>query len=370
MPIALPNLDDRNYSELVEGARALIPKYAPEWTNHNPSDPGITFIELFAYLAEMLIYRLDRVSDANIYAFLKLLNGAQWEPSPEKSLREEVRDTVLRLRQPHRAVSCQDFEYLAIEAAVKASKRQSQRIEDVWGGVAIALSGFEESAPPPQPLVNISWEVKRAHCVPERNLELEDDALRYQAAPGHMSVVIIPASEVSNSTPQPAKELVREVQNYLRERRLVTTRVHVVGPRYRKVGIRFTLWLTPDALDLPHESADEGQISVKKIWRLAESTIKRFLHPLVGEPGGKGWPFGRNVYVSELYDLLDVLPQVDYVTNIDPETSQPFDELSVDEPYRDRLRRNSQGEVIAVELQMDELVEPEIMLTIMYPGKD
>src|SRR5690349_4133941 len=53
MPLPLPNLDDRSYTDLVEEARRLIPTYAPEWTNHNPSDPGIMLIELFAYLTEM-----------------------------------------------------------------------------------------------------------------------------------------------------------------------------------------------------------------------------------------------------------------------------------------------------------------------------
>jgi hypothetical protein len=370
MPIALPNLDDRSYSELVEEARALIPKHAPEWTNHNPSDPGITLIELFAYLTEMLIYRLNQVGDANIYTFLKLLNGPKWEPSKEKSLREEVRDTVLKLRQPQRAVSCQDFEELAIEAGSAASLLKSQRTEDSWEEVASALSGFEESPPPPLPLVSPSLEVRRARCVPERNLELEDNRLRYAAAPGHMSVIIVPGGDESHSTPRPTRELRREVRKYLEKRRLVTTRVHVVGPRYLKIGVRFTIWLTPDALDLPIESVNDSRMSERTVRSLAERSLKKFLHPLKGGPDKEGWPFGRNVYVSELYELLDVLPTVNYVNNIDPETSQPFEELSVDEPNRDRLRRNSRGELIAVELYGDELVDPEVRLTIMYSGKE
>ena len=46
MPIPLPNLDDWTYADLTAEARALIPSLCPEWTNHNPSDPGITLIEL------------------------------------------------------------------------------------------------------------------------------------------------------------------------------------------------------------------------------------------------------------------------------------------------------------------------------------
>ena len=51
----------------------MIPRYAPEWTNHNPSDPGITLIELAAWMTDLLIYRLNQVPDKNYVAFLNLL---------------------------------------------------------------------------------------------------------------------------------------------------------------------------------------------------------------------------------------------------------------------------------------------------------
>lgn len=68
-----PNLDDRTWREIVDQARALIPRYAPEWTDHNPSDLGMTLIELFAWLVEGMIYRLNRVPEKNYIAFLNLL---------------------------------------------------------------------------------------------------------------------------------------------------------------------------------------------------------------------------------------------------------------------------------------------------------
>ena len=74
MPITLPNLDDRRYADLVQEALALIPVYAPEWTNHNAADPGITLIELMAYLTEILIYRLNRVTVENVVTFLNLID--------------------------------------------------------------------------------------------------------------------------------------------------------------------------------------------------------------------------------------------------------------------------------------------------------
>ena len=53
-----PNLDDRQWKDIVADTRALIPTYAPQWTDHNPSDVGMTLIELFAFLVEGLTYRL------------------------------------------------------------------------------------------------------------------------------------------------------------------------------------------------------------------------------------------------------------------------------------------------------------------------
>src|SRR6185369_15665975 len=135
MPIKLPNLDDRTFADLVAEAQALIPVHAPKWTNHNESDPGITLVELFAYLTEIQIYRLNRVTDANLCAFLKLIYGVQRIPSKrnrgmvtrpsettEVPLRDEVREVVLKLRKQDRAVSCEDFERLAREADPKITR--------------------------------------------------------------------------------------------------------------------------------------------------------------------------------------------------------------------------------------------------------
>ena len=77
-----PNLDDRTWQQLVDQAKALIPAYAPEWTDHNPSDLGITLIELFAWMTEQLIYRLNRVPEKHYVAMLSLLGITQRPPVP------------------------------------------------------------------------------------------------------------------------------------------------------------------------------------------------------------------------------------------------------------------------------------------------
>jgi predicted phage baseplate assembly protein len=73
--MALPpiQLDDRTFAQLSAELRRRIPAYTPEWTDHNATDPGITLMELFAWLGEMIIYRLNRVPEKNYQAFLELV---------------------------------------------------------------------------------------------------------------------------------------------------------------------------------------------------------------------------------------------------------------------------------------------------------
>ena len=66
-------LDDRRFQDLVSEARLRITRSCPEWTEHNVSDPGITLIELFAWMTEMTIYRLNRVPDKLHVTLLELL---------------------------------------------------------------------------------------------------------------------------------------------------------------------------------------------------------------------------------------------------------------------------------------------------------
>src|SRR3712207_4751943 len=66
-------LDDRRFQDLVSEARLRINRACPEWTEHNVSDPGITLIELFAWMTEMTIYRLNRVPDKLHVTLLELL---------------------------------------------------------------------------------------------------------------------------------------------------------------------------------------------------------------------------------------------------------------------------------------------------------
>ena len=81
MTLPIENLDDRTFEELVKEAVSRIPVYTPDWTDHNVHDPGITLIELFAWLTEMQIYRLNRISDKSYRKFLTLMGIPKLKPA-------------------------------------------------------------------------------------------------------------------------------------------------------------------------------------------------------------------------------------------------------------------------------------------------
>lgn len=305
MSITLPNLDDRRYADLVEEARDLLVAHAPALTDHNPSDPAITLIELFAYFTEVLLFRANTVTVANRVKFLRLLNGPD-SPTPDSpaALDAQIRDTVLGLRRTDRAVTAADFEFLALAA-------------DPAGRIA------------------------RAHCIPERNLEASDPAVRQQPQPSHVSVVIVPFNDADLPVAQ------KSAADYLDPRRLLTTQVHVVGARRVPIQIQATLRLFSDAVK---DDVHNGAVAA----------LTQFLDPIAGGDAS-GWPFGRNVYVSEIYRLLDSLPGVDFVRRtLDPTTSLPLDELATTSAFADRKMRNSVGELISIALDPDELPDYQI----------
>ncbi len=86
MPIPLYNLDDRNFEDLVSEMLERIPAHTPEWKNHHKGDPGRTLIELFAWLADTILYRVNLIPDRQRLAFLRLLNIPMIPAQPAKGI--------------------------------------------------------------------------------------------------------------------------------------------------------------------------------------------------------------------------------------------------------------------------------------------
>jgi len=82
MPLPPPNLDDRRWLDITQEAIPLIPVYAPQWTDFNISDPGITLMEMFSWLTESMVYQLNHVPNRFIWRFLYFIGYPKRGPIP------------------------------------------------------------------------------------------------------------------------------------------------------------------------------------------------------------------------------------------------------------------------------------------------
>ena len=93
------------------------------------------------------------------------------------------------------------------------------------------------------------------------------------------------------------------VSNHLDELRLITTDVHVIGPEYVKISVKCTVH--PRKRSCPD-----------KVEQRVQEALEKFLDPLQGGPDGGGWPFGRAVFPSEIYQTIEKVEGVDYATAV------------------------------------------------------
>jgi hypothetical protein len=276
MPLTVPNLDDRTYDDLVEEALGMLPRYAPSWTNHNASDPGITIVELLAYFVELFIYRLNRLSRETRLRFLQLLVGAEppdgtaWAALSTEDIDRRLRHAVRDLAHTQRAVTAEDYEHHAREAGI---------------------------APPAQ--------VVRAKSFARRNLEAVGEGGRDRDAPGHLSVIGVPP----DGAPRDAvRTMLEQLREHLEPMKLIATRLHVVEPFFLRVRIMARIHMREDAGDELRGRAREDALRA----------LQEFGSPMTGGgPQGEGWPFGRALYLSEVYERLEQMDGVDFVDDVD-----------------------------------------------------
>lgn len=282
-----------DFDTLVAVARAQIPGYCPEWTDHNPSDPGITLVELAASFVEMLLYQAEQVTDGTRLAFLRLIEGPARELLDGEDLDRALDDAVRRLREVYRAVTPDDFALL---------------VREQWPttGAAQALGADAR--------------VARIHVLPERDLGRDD---KTGPAPGHVSVVVVPPGGGRRLAPPLA--LLAGLHAFLDQRRLLTVRTHVVGPSYVRLCLTAKIYADDDV--------DEPVLDARVRAALAE-----FFAPLA-------WPFGRPAFTSDVLARLDAIPGVDFVEDL---------ALACDDPTR---LVHDGPDVIAVRLAADELLD-------------
>jgi len=172
MSLIAPKLDDRHFQDLVDEAKKRIPHYVKEWTDHNVSDPGVTLIELFAWMTDVLLYRLNQVPDRHYIKFMEMLGLTLQPPQPAKvpvtfwlsapqatavtipagtevaSTRTETESSIVFTTDADFTV--QPPELTAVLSRIAAGQDQKQYREQNLRRLAAGFEGFEAFSGVPQ----------------------------------------------------------------------------------------------------------------------------------------------------------------------------------------------------------------------------
>jgi predicted phage baseplate assembly protein len=184
------------------------------------------------------------------------LHAAQGGVDGETIQEAKARGPIL-LRTRSRAVTAEDYEAIALEAAP---------------------------------------ELARVECV---------TAGEGEVAAGSLRVLVVPAAPQVNGRIEfaelvPAEDTLERIAERLDEVRLIGTRVSVEPPSYRGVTVVARIVARPKA-------------DVERIQKEALDALYGYLNPISGGPDGDGWPFGRPVQSGEVYGLLQRIRGVDMV---------------------------------------------------------
>jgi predicted phage baseplate assembly protein len=147
-----------------------------------------------------------------------------------------------------------------------------------------------------------SRNVARARCI-----QVRSEGAGSSVPPGTVELLIVPLVPPDHARTiealQPAPELLETVREYLDERRLLGTQLVVDGPAYVGVSVEASI------LVQRHRNSDEVRAMVAE-------RIREYLDPLLGGPDGLGWPFGRDLYLSEMQSVVQAVPGVEYAQDV------------------------------------------------------
>lgn len=196
----------------------------------------------------------------NFYLFKQHLNVTNPFPA-ENGLAAETLDQAagrVLMESPKRAVTLEDYEKLAIETPGTHIAR------------TIAKANFHPAFP----------------CL---------------KTPGVITLLLLPFLPLDR--PRPSLELRQAVEAWMTRRRVVGTRLIITEPTYLEVAVKVKV----------KSCTGVNRINLQQ---MIMERLSQFLHPLKGGPDGSGWPLGRDVYRSEIMQIIDETAGVDHVVSL------------------------------------------------------
>lgn len=279
MPIQLPDLAGKTYKDIVDEMLASIPNYTDRWTNHNPSDPGITVLELLSWIAEMTLYRIDRMPEESYINFLRLVAGTSGAEVGEVLLDMENKPDSDRAR----------IKLLKFLKEIESGNKKS--IPEIKAQV----QGFLDS--------HYRAITKDDFCALSMEATQDSENAKVKRVivfehPDKVEVIIVSDSRDKYD------ELIKKVAGYLHPRRLVGTRIKVTAPEYTEVRIDVGIVCSIHA----------NPFTVTKN---VETKIRQYLDPITGGADDKGWTYKRTLTVFEIDHIIEETDGVERAKYVD-----------------------------------------------------
>ena len=163
MALISPILDNRSYEQLRDELVKRITVYAPEWTDHNESDPGIALLELFAYLGESMLFQFNQIPDTTRLEFLRLLG---------------VQPRIATIAQVMLAVTTElaDGVQILQGSEAKAGSISFETSDEVYAWPLDSVAAGKQAAPGP---ANQADQDRRADALARMGLSPSADATFY-----------------------------------------------------------------------------------------------------------------------------------------------------------------------------------------------
>lgn len=317
MALPLPNLDDRTYEQLVSEMIELLPRFNEEWTNQNPSDPGVMLLELFAYLVEMDIFQLNRVTPKTYANFLKLVEvdpPLYYDPPPtaDEIATGIYRTPTMKEVQKGIGLALQNLAYIRTISEVD----MNEVIESVLlpRGIITRVYSFSNRYlkkdewrfdPVTNQVVQTPVDIDRPVDI---EMEKEGYTLLILSADNtpymrEQDVCLQTGTEVNLK-----RDLVRytlsaadlhDIEEALRERRILTNRLYVHQAQFRS----FVFYIKV----VPEKTADLGSLPEE-----IKNNLLDYFCPVWGGEEGTGFALGRTFKVTEAIAVIEETLGVDY----------------------------------------------------------
>ncbi len=263
-------MDDKTYKEIVDEALSLIPHYTPEWTNHNPTDPGVTLIELFSWMTEMTLYRMNRVPEKTYLAMLDLMGLTLSAPQASRVLLRffpvEGYEGVIRLKKGYQVSTSRSDSTESV--SFETDKRVSIQNNSVRACLSVKGTRIADHIAELEEAESGGFALFHAEEEMERYLYFSSRAFQFLIEPNVVCLQLDQALEIQSS----AEELLRlfEYEYWDGERWVL------VEPRYtikgEKKSVNTLYFQGPLALETCEVEGSEGYFIRAK--------LKEFPHDL------------------------------------------------------------------------------------------